>query len=67
MKSVIVLMLLTTPAFAAPPKPEDVIASYKFLLTEANDRIAVLNAQIVGDNAEIAELKKKKDAPDDAH
>lgn len=37
--------LIAAPALAQQPDPAVVIATYKMLLSEANDRIAAMNAQ----------------------
>jgi len=62
LKRAFLLWLLASPAFAqqsppsASPDPADIIATYRQLLSEANDRIAALSAQVQA-NARAAAAK----------
>ena len=67
MKRLLLLSMLLTlrPALAqspSPPPPDPVVDSYVQLLTEANGRVAALNAKVQSDEKEIADLKKQLDA-----
>ena len=51
---------------SAPPDPGVMVATYRQLLSEANDRIAVLSAQAQANAREAAEWKSKAEKPPEA-
>lgn len=66
----IVLCLASSAAFAqasppsASPDPADTIATYRQLLSEANDRIAALSAQVQANARSAAEWRAKVEKPE---
>ncbi len=66
----IVLYLASSAAFAqtsppsASPDPADTIATYRQLLSEANDRIAALSAQVQANARSAAEWRAKAEKPE---
>lgn len=65
-----VLCLASSAAFAqasppsASPDPADTIAAYRQLLSEANDRIAALSAQVQANARSATEWRTKAEKPE---
>ena len=65
------LVLITSPALAqdtppsARPDMSDMVATYRQLLSEANDRIAALSAQVQANARLAAEWKTKAEKSED--
>ena len=65
-----VLCLVSSAAFAqtsppsGSPDPADTIATYRQLLSEANDRIAALSAQVQANARSAAEWRTKAEKPE---
>lgn len=69
LKLALSVILLASPAIAqdspssASPRPDDALAAYRQLLSEANDRIASLSAQVQANARASAECKSKIELP----